>query len=128
MRFAACRNQEGHREDLFSIEGDGFMLQRTEDVVAMYSKYPYPSPTVGGTLAYDIANLFCLLCDRDDLNGRKILDAGCGTGQRVLGFAKRYPKAKFQRIDLTTASLEVAKQLAQRHNIQNIKFKKLCVQ
>jgi SAM-dependent methyltransferase len=100
------------------------MLQRTEDVVAMYSRYPYPSPTVGGTLAYDIANLFYLLCDRDDLNGRKILDAGCGTGQRVLGFAKRYPKAKFQGIDLTTASLEVAKQLAQRHNIQNIKFRK----
>ena len=100
------------------------MLQGTQDVVAMYSQYPYPSPTVGGTLAYDIASLFDLLCDRDDLNGRKILDAGCGTGQRVLGFAKRYPKAQFQGIDMTTASLEVAKQLAQRHNLQNIKFKK----
>lgn len=101
------------------------MLQGTEDVVAMYSKYPYPSPTVGGTLAYDVANLFFyLLPDRDDLKGRKILDAGCGTGQRVLGFAKRYPKAKFQGIDLTTSSLEIAKQLGQRHNLQNIKFKK----
>ena len=100
------------------------MLQGTQDVVAMYSKYPYPSPTVGESLAYDIAGLFDLLCDRDDLNGRKILDAGCGTGQRVLGFAKRYPNAKFQGIDMTPASLEVAKQLAQRHNLQNIKFKK----
>ena len=99
------------------------MLKGTADVVAMYSKYPYPSPVVGETLAYDIANLFYLLCPQDNLNGRKILDAGCGTGQRVLGFAKRYPKAKFQGIDLTKASLAVAKQLAQRHNIENIKFR-----
>jgi SAM-dependent methyltransferase len=97
----------------------------TAEVVAMYSKYPYPSPTVGGTLSFDIANLFHLLCAQDDLSRRKILDAGCGTGQRVLGFAKRYPKAEFQGIDMTTASLEVARQLALRHNIQNITFKKM---
>jgi ubiquinone/menaquinone biosynthesis C-methylase UbiE len=90
----------------------------------MYSKYPYPSPTVGGSLLYDVANLFYLLCEKDDLNRKKILDAGCGTGQRVLGFAKRYPKAEFQGIDLTDASLEVANQLARKHGISNISFKK----
>ena len=96
----------------------------TADVTAMYSKYPYPSPTVGGTLAYDVANLFYLLCDADDFSNLKILDAGCGTGQRVLGFAKRYPKAQFYGIDLTAASLDVARQLAQKHDIKNISFKR----
>ena len=95
----------------------------TADVKAMYSKYPYPSPTVGGSLSFDVANLFRLLCGDDDFNGKKILDAGCGTSQRVLGFAKRYPKAKFLGIDMTTASLNVARQLALRHNVQNITFK-----
>ena len=95
----------------------------TADVKAMYSKYPYPSPTVGGSLSFDVANLFRILCGPDDLSGRKILDAGCGTSQRVLGFAKRYPKAKFLGIDMTTASLNVARQLALRHNVQNITFK-----
>ncbi|MCA1566079.1 MAG: class I SAM-dependent methyltransferase [Acidobacteria bacterium] len=95
----------------------------TEDVVAMYSQYPYPSPTVGKSLSYDIANLFYFLCGKDDLNYKKVLDAGCGTGQRVLGFAKRYPKAEFQGIDLTQASLEVANQLARSHRIHNITFK-----
>lgn len=97
---------------------------RTEDVLAMYSKYPYPSPTVGMSLSYDMANLFYLLCAEDDLNNKKILDAGCGTGQRVLGFAERYPKARFQGIDMTEASLDVAGQLARKHGIQNITFKK----
>jgi len=95
----------------------------TADVRAMYSKYPYPSPTVGGSLSFDVANLFRLLCGDNDFEGRKILDAGCGTSQRVLGFAKRYPKANFTGIDMTTASLNVARQLALRHNVQNITFK-----
>lgn len=93
----------------------------TEDVVAMYSRYPYPSPIVGRTLAYDVANLFPLLCE-GELEGQKILDAGCGTGQRVLGFAKRYPKAEFQGIDVTEASLGVARELARRHAIPNVAF------
>lgn len=95
---------------------------KTENVRAMYSKYPYPSPTVGMSLSYDMANLFYLLCEDDDLSGKKILDAGCGTGQRVLGFAERYPKARFRGIDMTQASLDVAGQLAQKHGIQNITF------
>jgi len=55
-------------------------------VVAMYSKYPYPSPVAGRTLAYDIANLFSLLREDDDLDGRKVLDAGCGTGPGCAGW------------------------------------------
>ena len=95
----------------------------TRDVLAMYSEYPYPSPTVGMSLSYDIANLFYLLCEGDELVNKKILDAGCGTGQRVLGFAERYPQARFQGVDMTQASLDVASQLAEKHEIQNITFK-----
>jgi SAM-dependent methyltransferase len=95
---------------------------RTEDVRELYSKYPYPSPIVGTTLSYDIASLFSILFRGDDLNQKKILDAGCGTGQRMLGFAKRYPKAIFRGIDMTESSLEVAGRLAQKHGITNATF------
>jgi SAM-dependent methyltransferase len=95
----------------------------TEDVLAMYSRYPYPSPTVGTSLSYDISNLFFFLCGNDGLDGKRVLDAGCGTGQRVLGFAERYPNARFLGIDMTEASLDVADQLARKHGIQNIAFR-----
>jgi SAM-dependent methyltransferase len=98
------------------------MTMSTDDVVAMYTRYPYPTPLVGKSLAYDVANLFYLVCPGDELDGRTILDAGCGTGQRLLGFAKRYPRARFVGIDATEASLEVARQLAVRHAIPNVSF------
>lgn len=96
----------------------------TEDVLAMYSKYPYPSPTIGTTLSYDMANLFYLLVEDDGLDGKKVLDAGCGTGHRVLGFAQRYPRARFRGLDMTQASLDVAGQLARKHGIENTTFSK----
>lgn len=94
----------------------------TDDVVAMYSRYPYPSPVVGGGLAFDIANLFAMLCRDDALEGRKVLDAGCGTGQRAVGFAHRYPGAKVHGIDAVEASLHVARELAERHGVRNATF------
>lgn len=94
----------------------------TADVVSMYSKYPYPSPVVGGGLAFDIANLFSLMCESSVLEGKKVLDAGCGTGQRVVGFAQRYSGAQVHGIDATEASLNVARELAQRHGVGNVTF------
>jgi SAM-dependent methyltransferase len=90
----------------------------------MYSRYPYPSPIVGTNVLYDVANLFYLLCPDDGLDGKRVLDAGCGTGQRLLGFAQRYPAARFWGIDMTEASLAVAGETARRHGIRNVSFRK----
>lgn len=97
---------------------------RTEAIEALYTQYPYPSPAAGHSLLYDLANLFFLLCEGDDLAGRSILDAGCGTGQRVLGLARRYPAARFLGIDLAETSLRLAGQLAGRHGIRNAAFRR----
>jgi SAM-dependent methyltransferase len=94
----------------------------TADVVAMYSRYPYPSPVVDGGLAFDMANLISLLCGADELAGKKVLDAGCGTGQRVVGFAQRYPAARVQGIDAAEAPLHVARELAERHGVHNLEL------
>ena len=92
------------------------------DVRTMYEAYPYPSPTVGDTLIPDVANSLYTIFGEDDLAGKRILDAGCGTGQRLLAVARRYPKAQFVGLDMTAASLAVAEALSQKHGIRNVEF------
>src|SRR5262245_44106192 len=92
------------------------------DVMAMYSKWPYPSRIAGKDLIYDLANLFRVLLPRETVSGAEVLDAGCGSGHRLVGFAKRFPDAQFTGIDMTENSLEVARQLASQHNVKNVRF------
>lgn len=92
------------------------------DVRTMYEAYPYPSPTVGDSLIPDVANSLFTIFGEDDLSGKKILDAGCGTGQRLLAVARRYPKAQFVGLDMTAASLAVAEALRDKHGIRNVEF------
>ena len=63
-----------------------------EDVRAMYDAYPYPSPVAGDGLINDVANMAAFLFPSSSFSGKRILDAGCGTGHRLLGFAKKFPK------------------------------------
>lgn len=92
------------------------------DVKTMYEAYPYPSPMVGGSLIEDVANSFYSLFGEDSLQGRRILDAGCGTGHRLLAVARRYPDAHFVGVDMAPASLEVAKALLRKHGLKNVEF------
>lgn len=95
-------------------------LHNTDEVKKMYQKFPYPSPVVGETLIADNVNLLSLLFPGSEFPDKKILDAGCGTGQRMLAVAKRFPLARVTGIDLTPASLEVAGKLAEKHALNNV--------
>jgi SAM-dependent methyltransferase len=91
-------------------------------VRALYEHYPYPSPISGHTLIEDVANgIFSVFGERS-LAGWRILDAGCGSGHRLMGMARRYPEAEFIGVDMTSASLEVAERLARRHGIANVRL------
>jgi SAM-dependent methyltransferase len=89
-------------------------------VRAMYEIYPYPSPIAGDSLIEDVANGLYSLFGERSLKGWRVLDAGCGTGHRLVGVARRYPGADFVGIDMTTASLDVAKRLAEKHGVGNV--------
>jgi SAM-dependent methyltransferase len=86
----------------------------------MYEAYPYPSPVAGDSVIDDVANSIYSLYGERSLDGWRILDAGCGTGHRLIGVAKRYPGAQFIGVDITAAALDVAERLAQKHNVKNI--------
>ncbi|OBG19121.1 hypothetical protein A5765_02415 [Mycolicibacterium celeriflavum] len=77
---------------------------------------------MGDTLIPDVANSLFTIFGEDELSGKRILDAGCGTGQRLLAVARRYPKAQFVGLDMTAASLAVAEALSQKHGIRNVEF------
>ena len=88
----------------------------------MYSKWPYPSRLAGKDLTYDLVNLIRLLLPTETLRDIDVLDAGCGSGHRLVAFAKRFPEAQFTGIDISEESLEVGRQLAFQHGVKNIRF------
>jgi SAM-dependent methyltransferase len=96
----------------------------TEDVQALYERFPYPSPAVGESLVRDVASLLRWLLRDSDLEGWEVLDAGCGTGQRLLGLASEYPRARFTGVDVSEASLDIARRIAEKHGIANTRFER----
>lgn len=99
------------------------MAYGTQDVKSLYEKYPYPSPFTGDSLIPDNVNMISSLFPGDDLANKKILDAGCGTGHRFLAVAKRYRKATCVGIDVTPSSLAIARKLAEKNRMQNMRFR-----
>lgn len=57
-----------------------------------------------------------------DTTDRVILDAGCGSGFKSLVLAMANPGAKVVGIDLSSASIELAKSRLQFHGIENAEF------
>lgn len=93
-----------------------------EQVRRMYEKFPYPSPVAGDDLIIDLANVVGFTFPEDEFEGKTIIDFGCGSGHRIVGLAKRYPKAKVVGVDMTSASLTVARDLASKHDASNMEF------
>lgn len=101
----------------------------THQVNRLYESYPYPYSDVKSELLMDLYILVHMLLaetgiDDDEIAGFNFFDAGCGTGQRVLGLASQFPRARFTCIDMTEASLEIAKRQAQKQGIQNVTFRR----
>ncbi len=86
---------------------------------------PYPSPTKGKRGYGELANLLGLFSRETglELAGKKILDAGTGTGHRLSEAASRFKNTSFTAVDLSEASLGVAKATAAQEGIDNIEFR-----
>lgn len=100
----------------------------TQSVKELYESYPYPYSGVKGELLNDLLTLlYCLFNESGiglkDISKYTFFDAGCGSGQRILGVAKQFPNAKFTGVDLCEHSLNIAKEQAKSQGINNITFR-----
>ena len=97
----------------------------SDEVQNFYNRYPYPFADLKDNSNVNGANLFKLLeyeIRADGFKGKIFLDAGCGSGHRILDIAKSFPNAKFYGFDLSEKSIELAKRQAAKDNIKNIEF------
>ncbi len=90
----------------------------------LYRRYPYPPLEPNDNGGLDLALLGTLdyvrhvfWPGRQSLAGLRVLDAGCGTGITAVQIARDYPEVDVTAIDISEASLELARQRAARQRV-----------
>lgn len=98
----------------------------TEKVANMYKKYPYPSPSTQSNQTNELLNLLRIyeLESKISLENKKFLDAGCGSGHRIINTALYFKKCTFLGIDISDTSIKIANSLKNSNNLENISFQK----
>jgi SAM-dependent methyltransferase len=96
----------------------------TRKVSEMYGRFPHRSPQPQGRKPKELANLLKIFCLETsyDLNGKSVLDAGTGTGHRLIEAAAAFPKTRFTAVDISETPLAIARQTAVHEGLQNVEF------
>ncbi len=96
----------------------------TKKVKEMYLKYPYPSPSRETAETNELLNLLRIfeIENKNKFENKRILDAGSGTGHRIINVAKYFNKCRFTGADISSNSLEIANELKNKNNVTNIDF------
>lgn len=95
-----------------------------KNVVGMYEQHPFPSIEDKGekSEAEMAFRLQILGIKPEDYVGKKVLDAGCGTGEYSCWYARR--GSRITAVDLSEPSLRIAAQYAKKEKLENITFEK----
>jgi len=100
------------------------MDDTTRKISNMYGRFPYPSPQPRRRRLTELVNLLKIFCaeTRYDLRGKSVLDAGTGTGHRLIEAAAAFPDTKFTAVDVSETPLAIARQTAVNERIPNVEF------
>ena len=98
----------------------------TQKVRDMYKQFPYPSPSTEISETNELLNLLRIfeIESKYNFENKQFLDAGSGSGHRINNVAEYFKKSNFLGIDISEKSLEIANQLKNKKQINNIKFQK----
>ncbi len=96
-------------------------------VVRMYEQHPFPSIADKARKAEDEMDLRLLFLGirPEDYVGKRVLDAGCGTGEYSCWYARR--GSYVTAVDLSAPSLRLAAEYARGQGLENIQFLKQSV-
>lgn len=96
------------------------------EVEDMYNRYPYPCPNSIPQNRSELLNLVKIMTMEGvcSFENRKVLDAGTGTGHRLIELVKNFSNNNFTAIDFSQTSLETAKQVAKSAKCDEISFEK----
>lgn len=102
------------------------MDEITRQVSDMYGEFPYPSPQARARKLKELVTLLKLFCMETgyDLKGRTVLDAGTGTGQRLIEAAAAFPDTHFTAVDVSETPLAIARQAAEHEGLRNVEFRR----
>ncbi|ROO86846.1 methyltransferase family protein [Actinocorallia herbida] len=89
------------------------------EVAEHYTRFPFPLPDSARPASGMEAVKGLVGFHGLDLSGGRILDAGCGTGNRLLGLAAEFPDAKITGIDLAPGPLDLARRYLAETGLTN---------
>lgn len=94
---------------------------------ALYEAHPYPSARLTASASFpelkNLVSLFLLEALDGQFSGYKILDAGTGTGCRLIELAKKFPDNSYLGLDYCSASVQIAKTIAKNNKLEQLIFK-----
>lgn len=101
------------------------MDETTRRVKEMYAAFPYPSPKGGGQNLKELRNLLTIFAaeNRFSFKGKRVLDAGTGTGHRLIEAARALPDTEFVAVDVSETPLEIARRVAAEEEVPNVDFR-----
>lgn len=101
------------------------MDELTRQVSEMYAKFPYPSPQAGRRRLRELQSLLTIfsLENRYDFKGKTVLDAGTGTGHRLIAAAAAFDQTRFLAVDISEIPLRIAREAAALEGIKNVEFR-----
>src|SRR5260370_7276212 len=96
----------------------------TRKVGEMYEQFPYPSPLTRGRKLRELVNLLTIFTRETDydLAGKTALDAGTGTGHRLIEAAAAFKNTRFRAVDISEAVLAIGRQTPAHESARNIHF------
>ena len=96
------------------------MQKIKEEVLNLYMSHPFPiwdKKERKHRLSAELCR-YRFLGLENAMPGAKVLEVGCGTGNRTMLAAKHYGVEKFTGFDQSRESLKVAKQVAREENFE----------